>query len=350
MGESKAKDKSKLSKKEARKAEKAAQKAEKKSLKAKDKQETAEKLETTESKEPDTPEAHEDNKKDDESASKPKDVKSKEKKEPKKKERADWSVWIGNMPYSVTRDELNEFFKDCGTVTRINLPKTGGKTRGFAYVDFETQEAMNLALAHSEQSMSGRAVLIKSATDFNKTGRPSVQATTNQSSEASGNAKGTKRRINVGKNPPSPTLFLGNLSFDVKRADVKAAFGKFGDIVGVRVATFEDNPEKCRGFGYVDFKIVEDATKAIMSPDPISIYNRRVRMEYAGEEATRKGRPWEQDPKVNPALRDADSLEQGNDGGDLRSQKKRKLDTENMAETKLQGLPVQFEGEKITFG
>ncbi|KAJ2552756.1 Nucleolar protein 13 [Coemansia sp. RSA 1933] len=340
MGESKATEKSKLSKKEARKAEKAARKEEKKLLKTKDEQQT------TSEKDEEKIEPQECDKK--EGAAAAAASKPKEKKEPKKKkERADWSVWIGNMPYSATRDEVMEFFKDCGTVTRINLPKKGGKTLGFAYVDFETQDAMNLALAHSEQSMSGRAVLIKNATDFKKTGKPSVQ----DPSQAAGNAKGTKRRVNVGKNPPSPTLFLGNLSFDVKRGDIKAAFGKFGDIVGVRVATFEDNPEKCRGFGYVDFKIVDDATKAIMSPDPISIYKRRVRMEYAGEEATRKGRPWEYDPKVNPALRDAEESEKGDkEGSDMHSQKKRKLDTENMAETKLQGLPVQFEGEKITFG
>ncbi|KAJ2442419.1 hypothetical protein GGF42_006957, partial [Coemansia sp. RSA 2424] len=30
--------------------------------------------------------------------------------------------------------------------------------------------------------------------------------------------------------------------------------------------------------------------------------------------------------------------------------KSRKLKTDNMAETKLQGLPVEFEGQKITFG
>ncbi|KAJ1667455.1 Nucleolar protein 13 [Coemansia sp. RSA 1813] len=353
MGEAKATEKSTLSKKEARKAEKAARKvekatrkADKKALKTKDEHETPEKPETTETKEPSTQAPKEDTNKEDAPAKKTKDLKSKEKKEIKKKERAEWSVWIGNMPYTATREVLLGFFKDCGTVTRINLPKKEGKALGFAYVDFETQEAMNLAIAHSEQPMDGRAVLIKKASDFKKTGTPSRQPT----NQSVGNARGTKRRINVGKNPPSPTLFLGNLSFDVKRVDVKAAFREFGDIVGVRVATFEDNPEKCRGFGYVDFKTVDGATNAIMSPEPISIYNRRVRMEYAGEEATRKGRPWEYDPKVNPAAAlDADKL-QGNNGDGPHSQKKRKLDTENMAETKLQGLPVQFEGEKITFG
>ncbi|KAJ2760649.1 Nucleolar protein 13 [Coemansia sp. BCRC 34490] len=348
MGDSKIKDKTTLSKKEARKAEKAARKVDKEALKTKDVQESgndADKVAPADGSAAQAP--HDEASDAGVLASETNNAKSKDKKESKKKERSEWSAWIGNMPYTVTRDEIKDFFKDCGTITRIHLPKKEGKALGFAYVDFESQNAMSLALAYSEQLMGKRAVLIKSAKDFKKTGTPSENASNKAPGAFGASAKGAKRRVNVGKNPPSPTLFLGNLSFDVKRKDVKSAFGVFGEIVGVRVATFEDNPEKCRGFGYVDFRTTEDATKAIMSPEPISIYNRRVRMEYAGEEATRKGRPWEYDPKVNPKA----ALDAGDgDDGDLHSNKKRKLVTENMAETKLQGLPVQYEGEKITFG
>ncbi|KAJ2641415.1 Nucleolar protein 13, partial [Coemansia sp. RSA 1694] len=257
-----------------------------------------------------------------------------------------------------------------------------GKTRGFAYVDFDSQAPVNLALAYSEQTMRGRAVLIKSASDYAKTGMPSRVAPTIASSAQKGpSAKSGKPTARADK-PPSPSLFVGNLGFDVTKADLKAIFRQFGEIVGVRVATFEDNKEKCKGFGYIDFKYTDDATKALKSPEVKEIGGRRTRIEYAGEDATRKGRPWEFDPKTKNSLvlggsaskngtkraRPARNDDNGNsnsgaDDSDVddtppqfklemppAQKKSRKLKTDNMAETKLQGLPVEFEGQKITFG
>ncbi|KAI9480135.1 Nucleolar protein 13 [Coemansia sp. RSA 989] len=256
--------------------------------------------------------------------------------EPKKK-RSEYGVWIGNLPYSVTKEDLTEFFKSCdGPITRINLPKKNGKTRGFAYVDFETEAALQIALSLSEQKLDGRHVLIKDANDYNKTGMPS-RATKSES-------VGSKKRS---ANPPSPSLFVGNLSYETKKAELKAVFKPFGELVGVRVATFEDNPEKCKGFAYIDFKYTDDATKAMKAPQVRQIGGRKARIEYAGEDATRKGRPWEFDPVTKNSY---NSLRAPKPEDEQAAKRVRKLDTDNMAETKLQGLPVAFEGQKITFG
>ncbi|KAJ1961613.1 Nucleolar protein 13 [Dipsacomyces acuminosporus] len=297
------------------------------------------------------------------------------KKEKKEKKRSEWAVWIGNLPYSVSRDDLAEFFKPCGgTITRINLPKKSGKICGFAYIDFDTERAMNNALIYSEQELGGRAVLIKNANDFKKTGKPSRVATKSKdadenSKQSSGSKdkkdsskdkdsdKDSKKSGNSAKkqkSDPSPCLFVGNLSFDTKKSDLKAIFRPFGDIAGVRVATFEDNPEKCKGFAYVDFVYTDDATRAMASPDTKTIGGRRVRIEYAGDYATRKGRPWEFDTHssaAKPNKRTHKPEDESNEpSADVQTNKSRKLNTDNMAETKLQGLAVEFEGKKITFG
>ncbi|KAJ2740493.1 Nucleolar protein 13 [Coemansia sp. BCRC 34301] len=313
--------------------------------------------------------------------------KSKKKKaaqKPASKKHSEWGVWIGNLPYSVTREDIIEFFKPCGgKVTRVNLPKKDGKTRGFAYVDFDSQAPVNLALAYSEQTISGRAVLIKSASDYAKTGMPSRVAPIIASSVQKGPSAKSGKLAARAEKPPSPSLFVGNLGFDITKADLKAIFRQFGEIVGVRVATFEDNKEKCKGFAYIDFKYTDDATKALKSPEVREIGGRRTRIEYAGEDATRKGRPWEFDPKTKNSLvlgnvaakngakrarpaRNDDDNDEHNSGADDSDvddtppqfklemppahKKSRKLKTDNMAETKLQGLPVEFEGQKITFG
>ncbi|KAJ2364790.1 Nucleolar protein 13, partial [Coemansia sp. RSA 2607] len=246
---------------------------------------------------------------------KPKKSKGKggdKKPEPEPKQRSPYSIWVGNLPYSVTKDDIRKFFEPCGgEITRVNLPKKDGKICGFAHVDFNSGEPVKLALAYSEQKLGGRAVLIKDATDFTKTGAPSrilpliKEAATQSGDKAkTPSAAGTESKKGKkdassfrNKNPPSPSLFVGNLGFDVKRRDLKALFKPFGELVGVRVATFEDNPEKCKGFAYIDFKYTDNATKAMQAPELKEIAGRRTRIEYAGEEATRKGRPWEFDPR-----------------------------------------------------
>ncbi|KAJ2775855.1 Nucleolar protein 13 [Coemansia nantahalensis] len=278
--------------------------------------------------------------------SKPKDDEG-----PAKPKRSKWGVWVGNLSYTTTKDDIAEFLKPCkGTISRINLPRKAGKTRGFAYVDFDSAEPVSLAVAHSEQMLNGRPVLIKDASDFLKTGKPS-RAAPAPAVEAAAEAD-KKKKGKRAKPVPSPSLFVGNLGFEVKKNDLRAIFRPFGELVGVRVATFEDNPEKCKGFAYVDFKYTVDATKALRSSDVSEIGGRRTRIEYAGEEATRKGRPWEFDPKTKHSYDDMGASKRAapDADGPAAATKARKLETDNMAETKLQGLPVEFEGQKITFG
>ncbi|MBF2079419.1 MAG: RNA-binding protein [Synechococcales cyanobacterium T60_A2020_003] len=54
------------------------------------------------------------------------------------------SIYIGNLAYSVTEEDLNEVFAEYGTVSRVHLPKDRetGRVRGFAFVEMgsDTEE------------------------------------------------------------------------------------------------------------------------------------------------------------------------------------------------------------------
>ena len=47
------------------------------------------------------------------------------------------SVYVGNLSYDVTRDDIEEVFKEYGKVSRVSLPmdRETGRPRGFAFVD-----------------------------------------------------------------------------------------------------------------------------------------------------------------------------------------------------------------------
>ncbi|MBD2443021.1 RNA-binding protein [Dolichospermum sp. FACHB-1091] len=55
------------------------------------------------------------------------------------------TIYVGNLSYQVTEDDLKRAFAEYGTVGRVQLPtdRETGRPRGFAFVDMEkeTEEA-----------------------------------------------------------------------------------------------------------------------------------------------------------------------------------------------------------------
>ncbi|MCC5608384.1 RNA-binding protein [Nostoc sp. CHAB 5834] len=54
------------------------------------------------------------------------------------------SIYVGNLSYQVTEEDLKQAFAEYGTVSRVQLPtdRETGRPRGFAFVEMEsdTQE------------------------------------------------------------------------------------------------------------------------------------------------------------------------------------------------------------------
>jgi RNA recognition motif-containing protein len=197
---------------------------------------------------------------------------TKSKTEPKGEEkkgaqRSAHGVWIGNLPWSATKDSLRKFLIENSDIadeqiTRVNLPAptkppnptwtTKPLNKGFAYVDFSTELAMYSAIALTETKMDGRALLIKNAKSFE--GRPDKPRT--EFPEESKDATGKKG------NPPNKRVFVGNLAFDVTKEDLQEHYGQCGEIAMLHMATFEDSG-KCKGYAWVTFETVEAATSAV---------------------------------------------------------------------------------------
>ncbi|MDC0835753.1 RNA-binding protein [Leptolyngbya valderiana BDU 20041] len=51
------------------------------------------------------------------------------------------SIYIGNLDYEVTQEDLQEVFTEYGTVKRVHLPtdRETGRVRGFAFVEMEDE-------------------------------------------------------------------------------------------------------------------------------------------------------------------------------------------------------------------
>jgi RNA recognition motif-containing protein len=51
------------------------------------------------------------------------------------------SIYVGNLSYDVTEDDLNHVFAEYGEVTRVNLPtdRETGRMRGFGFVEMSNE-------------------------------------------------------------------------------------------------------------------------------------------------------------------------------------------------------------------
>ncbi|KAK3838638.1 MAG: hypothetical protein JOS17DRAFT_679529, partial [Linnemannia elongata] len=289
-----------------------------------------------------------------------KDKEGKEKKEgPGRK--GEYGIWIGNLSFLTTDKALRHFFRNVGAeITRVNMPTGSGYNKkgnkGFAYVDFSSAEGQEAAIKMSESELDGRKVLIKSSKSFE--GRPAV-------SKAAVQEKSLKQKHAV-----SPTLFVGNLSFQSTREGLQKLFEDCGEIRKVRLATFEDSG-KCKGFAYIDYMAPESATAALTDPKKHFLDGRKLNIEYASAEATLKGNPREfrkrkrginYDPEASAAA--AEDEERRKHNAEQKAKRQRRQPGE-MPVKKLQGHQrpgfalanaqrattgiVEFKGNKVKF-
>ncbi|NEQ96856.1 MAG: RNA-binding protein [Cyanothece sp. SIO2G6] len=52
------------------------------------------------------------------------------------------SIYVGNLSYGATQDDINQVFTEYGTVKRIQIPtdRETGRPRGFAFVEMATDD------------------------------------------------------------------------------------------------------------------------------------------------------------------------------------------------------------------
>lgn len=58
------------------------------------------------------------------------------------------SVYVGNLSYEVTEEDLTKVFAEYGTVNRVQLPtdRETGRFRGFAFVEMATEAEETAAI------------------------------------------------------------------------------------------------------------------------------------------------------------------------------------------------------------
>lgn len=74
-------------------------------------------------------------------------------------------IYVSNLNYSITQDELRDFFSACGEVTDVSIPvdRETRRPRGFAFVEFKDPSDIQAAMDLAGQTLKGRTVNISEA-------------------------------------------------------------------------------------------------------------------------------------------------------------------------------------------
>lgn len=76
-------------------------------------------------------------------------------------------LFVGNLSYNVTEEQLQELFSQHGTVISAVLPKERetGRMRGFGFVEMETQAAAEAAIKSLDgRELAGRQLKVSIST------------------------------------------------------------------------------------------------------------------------------------------------------------------------------------------
>ncbi|KAH7060575.1 hypothetical protein B0J12DRAFT_649346 [Macrophomina phaseolina] len=179
------------------------------------------------------------------------------------------TLYVGNLFYQTQEDQLRQEFSRFGNIVKTTIIRDpAGLSRGFGYVEFENDDSAAVAIVQMNQRViDGRRLTVQHHRRREQTDqRP--------------------RRRNEGRvNPPSKTLFIGNMSFEMSDRDLNDLFRNIRNVLDVRVA-IDRRTGQPRGFAHADFIDETSATKAKELLSQKELYGRRLRVDYTESNKT----------------------------------------------------------------
>ena len=75
-------------------------------------------------------------------------------------------LYVGNLDYGVTNDQLGELFAQAGSVTSATVisDRASGRSKGFGFVEMSSEEEAKKAIeTFNEQDFQGRKIIVNEA-------------------------------------------------------------------------------------------------------------------------------------------------------------------------------------------
>lgn len=75
------------------------------------------------------------------------------------------NIYVGNLPFSTTNQELEDMFSEFGTVESANIinDRETGRSRGFGFVEMDNEGAARAIQELNGKDMGGRSLTVNEA-------------------------------------------------------------------------------------------------------------------------------------------------------------------------------------------
>eukprot|EP01041_Mallomonas_annulata_P009332 gene9332-19374_t len=188
------------------------------------------------------------------------------------------SIYVGNLDFATTESDLTNL---CDSVlgegqaikVRIAMDRVTNRAKGFAHIDFVSEDAAKRAVAELNQTiLKDREIRV----DY---------AQRKEDRLVTPRANSFSRTPGAGGGRPQEehSVFIGNLAWDMTSELVEEMVN---DVLGnglykkVRLAVDRETG-RSRGFGHIDFKDDESAQRAISELNGMEVLGRQLRVDRA---------------------------------------------------------------------
>ncbi|ORX87929.1 RNA-binding domain-containing protein [Anaeromyces robustus] len=241
-----------------------------------------------------------------------------------------FKVFVGNIAFKTTNEQLKEFFKPSGDVKDANIINRRGKSLGYGFVSFATEAEANKAVEEfNKKELDGRQINVEIAKTKNPEERRSFRGGRRGYRGRGYRGRGYRRRGGYrggyrgrrddgddgrpryrgrgyrgrgrgrgrfyrrgGRNfryrtrrpqPPTgetseTTIYVANLPFKLDDEELKKAFSNY-NIESAKVIRYRSGRSK--GFGFIKAKTQEDQQKILNEVNELEIDGRKLIIKIA---------------------------------------------------------------------
>ncbi|MCH1408450.1 MAG: hypothetical protein L7V87_05410 [Verrucomicrobiales bacterium] len=253
-------------------------------------------------------------------------------------------LYVGNLSYDVTDEELNEVFSGSGTVKEASVVRHGGsgRSKGFAFVEMSSlEEAKAAASKLNDKEIQGRSIFVTGAkAQKSRSGDDRRGDSRSRSDRDGGRREGARcegghressssdrgdrsrrerkprdrrggrgadeekkqsrqvRQIEIEK-VESPILLVGNVNADASDQDIQDLFGGIGAVASKEAVG--EGADKLTQDLKVEFSEVEGAQTAVELLQGKSFMGHQLKVTAFTGEAADKGGAAEAEPQVEEA-------------------------------------------------
>jgi nucleolin len=185
---------------------------------------------------------------------------------------AEHKLYIGNLSWNSTDEDLQEIFGEFNVVeASVVMDRNTGRSRGFAFVTLASAEDMERAMAATNGvDVDGRELRVSQAqTAGERRDRPMRMD--------------GERRPQRNRDADNRRVYFGNLSWGMDHLDLQDLCGEFGSVEDSRLITDRETG-RSRGFGFVTMSSEAEADEVVAQLNGQDVDGRVLRVNIANSD------------------------------------------------------------------